>query len=344
MPFDLSQVMFIATANALDPIPAPLRDRMEMLELSGYTEDEKLHIARRYLLPKQIAANGLTADEITLPDETLVRIIRELHPRGGRAQPGARDRRASAARWRAQIAEGQSGAGRGDRRSVLRDLLGRPRFFDEVAERIDRPGVATGLVWTPVGGDIIFIEAAMMPSHENAADADRAARRRDEGVGAGGALLRALQRGARSASTRASSRTRRIHIHVPAGAIPKDGPSAGVTMMTALVVAGDGAQVRSDVAMTGEITLRGKVLPIGGLKEKVLAAHRAGIRTVILPQRNEPDLEDLPKDLRDQMRFIPVDDAREVLANALEGAGSQRPALLGIQDLGSQGMVASQGN
>jgi ATP-dependent Lon protease len=341
LPFDLSHVMFIATANALEPIPAPLRDRMEILELSGYTLDQKLHIARRYLLPKQVAANGLMAAEITVPDETIVALIE-----GYTREAGVRNlERVIAGVCRKvarQIAEGQAGPVVVPPER-LRDLLGRPSHVSEVAERIDRPGVATGLVFTPVGGDIIFIEAAMMPSHESE-------------LVLTGMLGDVMKESAMAALTYVRSNAtmlgidprvfeeKTVHVHVPAGAIPKDGPSAGVTIMTAIASVASGRKVRSDLAMTGEISLRGKVLPIGGLKEKVLAANRAGIHTVILPRRNEPDLDDLPKDLRDQMRFIPVDDAREVLANALEGAASQRPALLGIQDLGSQGMVASQGN
>jgi len=204
-----------------------------------------------------------------------------------------------------------------------RELLGRPRFFEEAAERIDRPGIVTGLVWTPVGGDIIFVEAAMMPSAS-------------EHLTLTGQLGDVMKESAQAALTYVRSNAEALgldprvfehktfHIHVPEGAIPKDGPSAGVTMMTAITSLATGRKVRSDTAMTGEISLRGKVLPIGGLKEKVLAAHRAGIRRVILPRRNEYDLEDLPKELRAEMTFIPVDDARDVLAEALEGGLERR--------------------
>ena len=339
--FDLSKVMFIATANSLEPIPAPLRDRMEILELSGYTEEQKVHIARRYLLPKQITANGLTADEISVPDETLVAVVQSYTREAG-VRNLEREIAALCRKVARQIAEGQAGpvVVTPER---LRELLGRPIHTAEVAERIDRPGVATGLVWTPVGGDIIFIEAAMMPSHEHE-------------LVLTGQLGDVMKESAQAALTYVRSNAallgidprvfedKSLHIHVPAGSIPKDGPSAGVTMMTAIASLASGRKVRSDVAMTGEISLRGKVLPIGGIQEKVLAAHRAEIHTVILPKRNEPDLEDLPKELREQMRFVPVDDAREVLAAALEGVPSQRPSVLGIQDLGSQGMVATQGN
>ncbi|MEO7003272.1 MAG: endopeptidase La [Ktedonobacterales bacterium] len=316
LPFDLSKVMFIATANALDPIPAALRDRMEVLELAGYTEEEKLHIARRYLLPKQTAANSLKPEEITLPDATLVAIIRNYTREAG-VRNLEREIGSICRKLARQIAEGKDGDPlvTPDR---LRDLLGRQRYFAEAAERIDRPGVVTGLVWTPVGGDILFIEAAMMASHEGQLTLT-------------GQLGDVMKESAMAALTYVRSNAQALgidprvfenkefHIHVPEGGIPKDGPSAGITMTTAIYSLVTGRNVRSDVAMTGEISLRGKVLPIGGLKEKILAAHRAGITTVILPKRNEPDLEDLPVELRSQMTFIPVDDARAALAAAIEG-------------------------
>ncbi|MGH9807090.1 MAG: endopeptidase La, partial [Terriglobia bacterium] len=314
--FDLSKVMFIATANSLDPIPAALRDRMEILELSGYTEEEKVHIARRYLLPKQITANGLTSDEVIIPDETVTAIIRGYTREAG-VRNLERELGSVCRKVARQIAEGQTGPATVTP-DGLRDLLGRPRFFEETAERLDRPGVVTGLVWTPVGGDIIFIEAAMMPSRENTLTLT--GQLGDVMKESAMAALTYVRSNAESLGIDSTSfENRAFHIHVPEGAIPKDGPSAGVTMMTAIVSLVTGRRARSDVAMTGEISLRGKVLPIGGLKEKVLAAHRAGIRTVIFPHRNEYDLEDLPKELRDEMRFFPVDDAREVLALALEG-------------------------
>ncbi len=340
LPFDLSKVMFIATANALEPIPAPLRDRMEILELAGYTEDQKLHIARRFLVPKQVAANGLRPDEITITDDALGTIIRNYTREAG-VRNLEREIATVCRKVAKQVAEGQTGPVLVTPDQV-RELLGRPVHFSEVAERIDRPGVVTGLVWTPVGGDIIFIEAAMMPSHDNQ-------------LVLTGQLGDVMKESAMAALSYVRSNASQLgieptvfenksfHIHVPSGAIPKDGPSAGVTIMTAIASLTSGRKARSDVAMTGEISLRGKVLPIGGIKEKVLAAHRAGIFTVILPKRNEPELEDLPLELRQQMRFVGVDDAREVLAVALESTPQQRPSVLGIQDLGSQGMVASQG-
>ncbi len=240
-----------------------------------------------------------------------------------------------------QIAEGQPGAVDVTPEKA-RELLGRPRFFEEAAERIDRPGVVTGLVWTAVGGDIIFIEAAMMPSH-------------DSHLTLTGQLGEVMKESAMAALSYVRSNAellgidprvfenKSFHIHVPEGAIPKDGPSAGVTMMTAIVSLVSGRKARSDVAMTGEISLRGKVLPIGGLREKILAAHRAGISTVIFPRRNEPELEELPAELREQMTFVPVDDARDVLAVALEGGQGTRPFYIAPQERGTPGMVAYQG-
>jgi ATP-dependent Lon protease len=315
LPFDLSKVMFVATANSLDPIPPALRDRMEVLELAGYTEEEKLQIARRHLLAKQMTANGLKPDEIEVPDETITRLIRNYTREAGvrslERQLGSICRKVAR-----DISEGKK-SGRVITPERLRELLGRQRYFDEAAERIDRPGIVTGLVWTSVGGDIIFVEAAMMNSDE-------------ERLTLTGQLGEVMKESAMAALAYVRSNAeslgidphifdkKAIHIHVPEGAIPKDGPSAGVTMMTAIASLATGRKARSDLAMTGEISLRGKVLPIGGLKEKALAAHRAGIRTVIIPKRNEFDLDDLPPELRAEMTFIPVDDARQVLENALE--------------------------
>ncbi|TMC95663.1 MAG: endopeptidase La, partial [Chloroflexi bacterium] len=299
--FDLSRVMFIATANALEPIPAALRDRMEILELSGYTEEQKLHIARNYLLPKQLQANGLNKDELTVDDNALRRIARDYTREAG-VRNLEREIGSLCRKVAKQIAEGRETpiAVTADQ---IPEYLGRQRFFEEAAERIDRPGIATGLVWTAVGGEIIFIEAAAMPGKQSQLTLT-------------GQLGDVMKESAMAALSYVRSNAvalglpqnvfeeQNIHIHVPAGAIPKDGPSAGVTMVTVLVSLASGRKVRSDVAMTGEITLRGKVMPIGGIKEKVLAAYRSGIRTVILPKKNEMDLmEDLPKELRDQMHF-----------------------------------------
>jgi ATP-dependent Lon protease len=314
--FDLSRVMFIATANSLEPIPAPLRDRMEILELSGYTEEQKLHIARNYLLPKQLEANGLRQEEIVLDDDVLRRIIRDYTREAG-VRNLEREIGSLCRKVARQVSEGRETPVHVTAEQVS-EYLGRQRFFEEAAERIDRPGIATGLVWTPVGGEIIFIEAASMPS-------------KDFRLTLTGQLGDVMKESAMAALSYVRSNAaslglpanvfedQNVHIHVPAGAIPKDGPSAGVTMVTVLVSLASGRKVRSDVAMTGEITLRGKVMPIGGVKEKVLAAYRSGIRTIILPKKNEMDLlEDLPKELRDQMHFVFATDIRQVLDAVLE--------------------------
>jgi ATP-dependent Lon protease len=316
--FDLSRVMFITTANSLEPIPPALRDRMEVLELSGYTEEQKLHIARNYLLPKQLEANGLKPDELIVDDDALRRIARDYTREAG-VRNLEREIGSLCRKVAKQIAEGKATPVQVTAEQVS-EYLGRQRFFQEAAERIDRPGIATGLTWTPVGGEIIFIEAAAMPGKENQLILT-------------GQLGDVMKESAMAALSYVRSHAealglpenvfenQNVHIHVPAGAIPKDGPSAGVTMVTVLVSLASGRKVRSDVAMTGEITLRGKVMPIGGVKEKVLAAYRSGIRTVILPQKNELDLmEDLPKELRDQMKFVFVTDIRQVLDEALEPA------------------------
>ncbi len=312
--FDLSQVLFIATANTLDTIPGPLRDRMEILLLSGYTDDEKIGIAREYLIPKQLAAHGLAPNELSFDPEAIRQIVRGYTREAG-VRNLEREIAAVARKVARRLAEGE-------REPVrlapdnLPEYLGRPRFFDEVAERTSRPGVATGLAWTPIGGEVLFVEVTMMPSTE--------AR-----LVLTGMLGDVMRESAQAAVSYVWSNAealdidpklfegKTIHVHVPAGAIPKDGPSAGVTIMTAVASLATRRPVRSEVAMTGEITLRGKVLAVGGIKEKVLAAHRAGIRSVILPSRNERDLEEVPQDLRRQLRFIFVDDAAEVLRNAL---------------------------
>ncbi len=328
--FDLSRVMFIATANSLEPIPPALRDRMEILELSGYTEEQKMHIARRFLLPKQLEANGLKPEELNVDDEALRRIARDYTREAG-VRTLEREIGSLCRKVAKQIAEGKETP---IHVSVdqISEYLGRQRFFQETAERIDRPGIAIGLTWTPVGGEIIFIEAASMPGKENQLILT-------------GQLGDVMKESAIAALSYVRSHAealglppnvfenQNVHIHVPAGAIPKDGPSAGVTMVTVMVSLASGRKVRSDVAMTGEITLRGKVMPIGGIKEKVLAAYRSGIRTVILPKKNELDLlEDLPKELRDQMKFVFVTDIREVLDAALEPSGRRATRAIEAED------------
>jgi ATP-dependent Lon protease len=317
--FDLSQVLFIATGNTLDTIPPPLLDRMEILQLSGYTDDEKLHIAQAYLVPKQLTAHGLRPDELTFEPDAILRIIRD-HTREAGVRNLDREIATVCRKVAREIAEGRTEPVRLTAERVA-DYLGRPRFFDEVAERTERPGVATGLAWTPTGGDVLFVEATMMPT-------------REEQLILTGMLGDVMRESAQAALSYVRSNAERlgidpaafegktVHLHVPAGAIPKDGPSAGVTMVTALASLATGRPVRSEVAMTGEITLRGKVLPVGGIKEKVLAAHRAGIKCIILPHRNERDLEDVPAELRRDVEFAFADTADQVLARALEPASA----------------------
>jgi ATP-dependent Lon protease len=326
VPFDLSQVLFIATANTTDTIPAPLLDRMEVIPLSGYTDEEKVQIAQKYLVPKQVSAHGLTPEELTFDDDALRRIVRDYTREAG-VRNLERQIATIARKVARDIVEGKSGNAQVTLQNVV-DYLGRPRFFDEVAERTDRPGVATGLAWTPTGGDVLFVEATMMPSSE-------------ERLILTGMLGDVMRESAQAALSyvRSNAETlgidpevfagKVVHLHVPAGAVPKDGPSAGVTMTTALASLARGRPVRSDLAMTGEITLRGKVLPVGGIREKVLAAHRAGIETVILPRRNERDLEDVPEELRSGMEFIFADSAEDVVPLALTADGAQ-PALASV--------------
>ena len=321
--FDLSRVLFIATANTLETIPAPLRDRMEVLELSGYTDEEKIRIAEQYLIPKQRTAHGLRLEELSIEVEALRQIIR-----GYTREAGVRslDRQiASVARKIArQIAEGQMASTRVTP-EIVGEFLGRPRFFDEVAERTTRPGVATGLAWTSAGGDVLFVEATMMSS-------------KGDDLVLTGMLGDVMRESAQTAVSYVRSHAaalgvdpgifegQRVHIHVPAGAIPKDGPSAGITMMVAVASLATGRPVRGDMAMTGEITLRGKVLPVGGIKEKVLAAHRAGIKRVLLPRRNERDVEDVPEDVRRDLGLVFVDAAEDVLEHALTPVATAQPA------------------
>jgi ATP-dependent Lon protease len=322
VPFNLSQVLFIATANTLDTIPGPLRDRMEILTLSGYTDEEKVGIAREYLIPKQLAAHSLAATELSFEPDAIRQILRGYTREAG-VRSLDREIAAIARKVARRLAEGQREPVRITVDNLV-EYLGRPRFFDEVAERTTRPGVATGLAWTPVGGDVLFVEVTMMPSSE-------------ERLVLTGMLGDVMRESAQAAVSYVWSNAealeidpkifenRTIHVHVPAGAIPKDGPSAGVTIVTALASLATRRPVRSDLAMTGEITLRGKVLPVGGIKEKVLAAHRVGIREVILPRRNGRDIEDVPEDLRKQLRFMLVDDAEEVLRHALTPASADAP-------------------
>ncbi|RPI33732.1 MAG: endopeptidase La [Chloroflexota bacterium] len=316
--YDLSQVMFITTANLLDPIPAPLRDRMEIIYLSGYTEGEKVAIAKGYLIPRQVRENGLRQSEITINADGLKTIIRSYTREAG-VRNLEREIGKVCRKVVTNIAEEIAESFEITPEKV-REYLGRPVYFgnEEVAARTSIPGVATGLAYTPVGGDVLFIEATRMPG--------------GKGFQITGSLGNVMQESARAALSYVRSRAEKLgldesffeksdfHLHIPGGAQPKDGPSAGVTMATALVSLISGRLVKPDVAMTGEITLRGKVLPVGGIKEKVLAAHRSGISTVILPKRNDADLEDIPEEVRTSIKFIFVEDVDEVLHCALEPA------------------------
>jgi len=321
VPFDLSKVMFIATANIVDPIPPALLDRMEVIELSGYTENEKLHIAERFLIPKQLNENGLTAQQFGINDEAVLGIIRHYTKEAG-LRSLEREIGTTCRKVARQIAEG--------RKQVtvvtpdkLHDYLGPRKFRYEMAEQADEVGVATGLAWTPAGGDVIFVEATLVPGKGN--------------LILTGKLGDVMQESAKAAFTYVRSVVTRpelrkyvlnipddfyeksdVHIHVPAGAIPKDGPSAGITMAVALASSVTKHLVSKDIAMTGEITLRGKVLPVGGIRDKVLAAHRGGLRRVILPKENERDLEEIPQEVKEELQFIFVDNMDEALEAALK--------------------------
>ncbi|MFN7953415.1 MAG: endopeptidase La [bacterium] len=312
IPFDLSEVMWITTANVLSNVPAPLQDRMEVLELPGYTSEEKGEIARRYLVPREVAANGLAPDQVTIEDDAIAKVLSDYTREAGvrnleRAIAGlcrhvARERAEGRTRARTLRAEDVEG------------ILGPRRFFSEVAERGGIAGVSTGLAWTPAGGDILFIESAQMPG--------------SKGLTITGQVGDVMKESAQAALTVVRARTQALgiaddffqkvdlHIHVPAGAIPKDGPSAGVAIVASIVSLVTGKPVNPRTAMTGEITLRGKVLPVGGIKEKVLAARRAGIETVVLPKLNEGDLQEVPPNAREGLEFVLVDRIEEALEAA----------------------------
>lgn len=324
VPFDLSQVFFIATANTLETVPGPLRDRMEIIQLAGYTEREKIEIARGYLIPRQIRENGLRVKEIKFSDEAVRTIIRHYTREAG-VRNLEREIGAVCRKIVTRIAEGKVKSVRIKPKDV-RELLGKPRFYytEELEKRTAVPGVATGLAWTPFGGEILFVEATDMPGQR--------------GFQVTGQLGQVMEESARAALSYVRSKSDElglpqgffaehdVHLHVPAGSIPKDGPSAGVTMATALASLFSGRPVRSDVAMTGEITLRGQVLPVGGIKEKVLAAHRSGVKTVVLPERNENDLEDIPDEVRENMKFIFAERVEQVVNAALVSDGRAEAA------------------
>jgi len=314
LPFDLSKIFFIATANQLGPIPPPLRDRMEMIRLAGYSDREKLEIARRYLIPRQTTENGLNQAQLKIEDEAVERIA-ALYTREAGVRQLERNVGSVARKVALKIAQAQA-----ENVTVtandLREYLGPPRFYPELARKELPAGVATGMAWTEMGGEVLFIEATLLPG--------------GRGLTITGQLGEVMQESARAAQSYLWSHAADfgiepeifkefgVHLHVPAGAIPKDGPSAGVTITSALASLYTGRRVRPDTAMTGEITLSGLVFPIGGVKEKVLAAHRAGIRRILLPSRNEADVDDIPEDVRNELQIVFVSNIGEVLDAALE--------------------------
>jgi ATP-dependent Lon protease len=314
VPYDLSRVLFITTANVLDTIPGPLRDRMEIIPLPGYTQEEKREIARRYLLAREIKENGLKPEQFEITDAALSAIIRDYTREAGvrslERQIGAVCRRAAV-----RIAEGAEQKVAIDEKD-LAEILGPTKFENEVALRTAMPGVATGLAWTPVGGDILFIEASRTGGSGKLILTGQLGDVMKESVQA--ALTLVKSRAASLGIDEAGFEKADVHVHVPAGAIPKDGPSAGVAMFIALASLFAGRVVRADTAMTGEISLRGLVLPVGGIKEKVLAAMRAGIRRVLLPERNRKDLEEVPADAKQKMEFVFLRDVDEAVRAVLE--------------------------
>lgn len=313
MPFDLSNVMFITTANHMDPVPPPLRDRMEVIELPGYTLGEKVQICKRYIIPKQLSNNGLTPQHLKITDAAVVRIIEDYTREAG-LRNLEREIAAVCRKVARRVAENPDYHARVTPRQ-LESLLGPPKYYSETAQRMGVPGVAIGLAWTPVGGEILFVEASLTPGNGR--------------FTLTGQLGDVMRESAQAALTYLRSTAaewnipdelfaqRDIHIHVPAGAVPKDGPSAGITICTALASLLTNRLVKDYLAMTGEITLKGNVLPVGGIKEKMLAAARAKIREVILPERNMKDLSELPQEVREKLRFHPVKHVKEVLSLAL---------------------------
>ena len=339
IPYDLSSVMFVATANVADPIPPPLRDRMEILEIPGYTRREKLAIARQHLIPKQLEEHGLNEERLEITNEAIEEII-EHYTREAGVRSLERQIASVIRGIAVKVAEGDTSARVIKTEEELREFLGAIKYTSEVAERTEETGVATGLAWTSVGGEILFIEATRM-------------------FGTGkmqltGQLGDVMKESAHAALSYVRTNAEKygipkdfleksdIHIHIPAGAMPKDGPSAGITMFTALVSLLTGMRVRHDVAMTGEISLRGRVLPIGGVKEKTLAAHRAGIKRVIMPERNKPDLEEVPKEVSNELEFVYVHKLDEVLEAALEHMPQPSQAYLEAAAAGKEAQPTSK--
>ncbi|MBV8933167.1 MAG: endopeptidase La, partial [Kutzneria sp.] len=322
---DLSDVLFLATANVLEHIPGPLLDRMELVRLDGYTEDEKVTIGRDHLLPRQLERAGMTEAEVSVDEDALRRLAAEYT-----REAGVRDLERSIARVlrkiTAKVALEDTTLPVTVSGDDLRDYLGRPRHTPESAERTSVPGVATGLAVTGAGGDVLFVEASLADPETGSTGVSLTGQLGDVMKESAHIALSYLRsHGAELELPVGDLKDRGVHVHVPAGAVPKDGPSAGVTMTTALASLLSGRPARSDVAMTGEVSLTGRVLPIGGVKQKLLAAHRAGITTVLLPRRNEPDLDDVPESVREQLTVHLVSDVREVLTLALRSAEAAAP-------------------
>jgi ATP-dependent Lon protease len=328
LPFDLSKIFFIATANQLGPIPAPLRDRMEIIRLAGYSDREKLEIARRYLIPRQTTENGLNSAQLKITDDA-IELIAARYTREAGVRQMERTVGSIARKVALKVAQGQAEAVTVTAED-LREYLGAPQFYPEQARKELPAGVATGMAWTEMGGEVLFIEATLLPG--------------GRGLTITGQLGEVMQESARAAQSYLWSHAAEfgiepdifknfgVHLHVPAGAIPKDGPSAGVTITSALASLYTRRRVRPDTAMTGEITLSGLVFPIGGVKEKVMAAHRAGIRRIILPSRNEADVDDIPEDVKKELQIVFVSGIGEVLDAALEVLVANPPPLAGTMD------------
>ena len=323
LPFDLSEVLFIATANILDTVPAPLQDRMEVINLAGYTVEEKLHIARRFLVPRQLRANGLKASQIEFSDTALNAVIEEYTREAG-VRNLEREIGTVCRKVARQVAEGKAKGKVRISAKRARELLGKRRFFSEQRRRTKDPGVATGLAWTPVGGVVLFVEATAVPGSGKLTITGQLGDVMRESAQAALTWVRRHWQDLAPDLPDDWFAKHDIHIHIPAGAVPKDGPSAGIAMATALASLISNRPVRNDVAMTGEITLTGQVLPIGGLKEKSLAAQRAGIKQVIVPDRNEGDVEEISEDERQDLEFTYADDIGDVLRTALEPDGKGR--------------------
>jgi ATP-dependent Lon protease len=320
LPFDLSRVFFICTANVLDTVPPALRDRMEIIELSGYTHEEKREIALRYLVPRQMERNGVGRSKVQFTEDALDEVIdgytREAGVRSLEREIGSICRKVAR-----EFAEGTRRSKRVIRKRTVNELLGKRRFQLDVKSRVEEPGVATGLAWTPFGGDVLFVEATAFQGEGKLQITGQLGDVMKESAAAALSYVKSVDGDIPAGFFREHD----VHIHVPAGAVPKDGPSAGITMATALASRATGRRVRADTAMTGEITLTGQVLPIGGLKEKALAAQRAGINRLIIPRDNEPDIEDIPQHLRKRMKFVLVDSEDEVLEAALEKRARRQP-------------------